>query len=259
MNKGKIEKKIVIGNWKMNPSNNKEALKLFTSISKLILNIKNTQIVVCPPVLYIENINKNLKKISLGAQDAFWGDVGAFTGQVSVKMLFSAGVKYIILGHSEKRAQGEENSEINKKIKAVLSLGITPVVCFGENNRDESHEYLNFVKVQIEEGLNGISKNLISKIVIAYEPVWAIGKSALREATPEEFREMSIFIKKILNDKFGAKNIVNIKIIYGGSVHPENTLSFLEEGKADGFLVGRDSLDAKKFIEIVNITENEIN
>lgn len=252
-------KKIVIGNWKMNPVNEKEAKKLFANISTSASNIKKTEIVVCPPFVYLEGLKKILKKISLGAQNAFYGDVGAFTGEISVKMLSNIGVKYVILGHSERRALGEGNIEVNKKVKAALSLGIIPIVCFGENTRDEKHEYLNFVKVQIEEGLNGISKNLISKIIIAYEPIWAIGKGALREATPEEFREMNIFIKKILSDKFGARIIEGIRIIYGGSVHPENALGFLKEGKAEGFLVGRDSLDPKKFLEIIKQTENAIN
>ena len=249
-------KKIIIGNWKMNPVNKKEAEKLYKDISKTVLNIKKTEILACPPFIYLENLKKISKKILLGAQDAFYEESGAFTGEVSAKMLFNLGVKYVILGHSERRAKGENNSDINKKIKAVLSLGIIPIFCFGEPGRDENHEYLNFIKLQIEEGLNGVSKNIISKIIFAYEPVWAIGKSAVREATPEEFLEMNIFIKKILSDKFGAKTIEGIRIIYGGSAHPENVLGFLKEGQAQGFLLGRDSLDAKKFLQIIQIAEN---
>ncbi|MBU0611902.1 triose-phosphate isomerase, partial [Patescibacteria group bacterium] len=124
------------------------------------------------------------------------------------------------------------------------------------HERDESHEYLNFIKTQIEECLKGIVKSFLPKIIIAYEPVWAIGRNAVREATPKEFLEISIFIRKILSDKFGAKAIGKTMVIYGGSVNPKNTADFLKEGETDGFLVGRDSLDPEKFGEIINITEN---
>lgn len=256
MIKRKLSKKIVIGNWKMNPTTMKEAQNLFSEILKGVLTVKKTELSICPPYIFLESFKKKSKKIILGAQNSFYEGKGAFTGEISTEMLFNIGVKYVILGHSERRALGESNTEVNKKIKNVLSFNLVPVVCFGESNRDENHEYLNFIKTQVEESLNGISKNLISNIVIAYEPIWAIGKSALREANPEEFLEMSIFIKKILSDKFGAKTIEGVRIIYGGSVHPENALFFLKDGKTDGFLVGRDSLNSKKFLEIIKITES---
>lgn len=242
----------------MNPLSSKEAEKIFSGIVKN-LKVKKTEVVICPPFLYLEKLGKISKKVSLGAQNAFTEDGGAYTGEVSVKMLANMGVKYVILGHSERRSPpaggGESNQDVNKKIKASLSVGLIPVVCIGEKERDENHEYLNFVREQVEQGFTGISKNLISNIIIAYEPVWAIGKNAKREASPAEFREMSIFIRKILSDKFGAKNIEKIRIIYGGSAHPENVAGFLAEG-ADGFLPGRDSLDPKKFLSIVNTTES---
>lgn len=248
-------KNIVIGNWKMNPLTLKEAEKLFADISKQVKSFRKTDIVICPPFLYLEKLKKVSKKISLGAQNGYPGDVGASTGEISLKMLSSLDVKYVILGHSERRMLGEVNSDINRKIKSALSFGITPVLCVGESMRDENHEYLNFIKAQIEECLQGITKISLSKVIIAYEPVWAIGKDATRVATPAEFLEISIFIKKILTDKFGKLATQDLRIIYGGSVHPENAASFLVEGRADGFLPGRDSLNAKKFLEIIKITE----
>ena len=206
------------------------------------------------------NFAKELKaksyklKPNLGAQDSFWGDKGAYTGEISVEMLYNIGARYVILGHSERRALGENNNDINKKIKASISAGLRPILCVGESIRDENHEYLNFIKMQIEECLNGISKDSISKVIIAYEPIWAIGKGSY-PATPEEFREMNIFIRKILNDKFGAKMIGKIRIIYGGSADEKNTEGFIKDGEADGFLLGRASLDAKKFSKIVEICE----
>lgn len=254
----KMVNKIVVGNWKMNPLSLKEAEKLFTNISKSVSNIKKTEIIICPPFIYLEKLKKISKKIYLGAQDTFGRDTGAYTGEVSGDMLYDIGVRYVILGHSERRSIlngiGESNETINKKLKASIAAGLNPILCVGENTRDENHEYLSFIKTQLEESLDGVSKNFISKIIIAYEPVWAIGKGAL-PARPEEFLEMSIFIKKILSDKFGLKMIEGIKIIYGGSVDEKNTLDFISKGRADGFLVGRASLNEKKFSNIVKICE----
>ncbi|MBP6866505.1 MAG: triose-phosphate isomerase [Candidatus Pacebacteria bacterium] len=249
-------KKIVIGNWKMNPANTKEALRVFGGIQKSALKIKQTEVVICAPFVYLEKLKKISRKVKLGAQNAYPGDTGAITGEVSVSMLSGLAAKYVILGHSERRALGESNADVNKKIKSILSKDITPILCVGERDRDPEHSYLGFVKTQVEECLDGVSKNILNKVVIAYEPIWAIGKNAERPATPAEYLEMSIFIRKVLNDKFGAKSIDGMRIIYGGSTNPENALSFLIDGKADGFLVGRDSLDPVKFASIINKTEN---
>lgn len=237
----------------MNPSSLKEATRLYGAIAKGLTKVRFTEVVACPPSVYLASI-KALKKIALGAQNVFWQESGAFTGEVSAPMLANLKVSYVILGHSERRALGETNSDLNKKVKTVLAHGLVPVFCVGESARGEDHEYLNLVRAQIEEGLGGISKNLVNKVIIAYEPVWAIGKYASRPATPEEYREMVIFIKKVLSDKFGRNIVEGMRIIYGGSAHPENIQEFIEAG-AQGFLVGRDSLDPKKFLEIVNICE----
>lgn len=250
-----MSKNIVIGNWKMHPLTLKEGEKLFADIAKQVQAFKKTDIVICPPFLYIEKLKKISKKIYLGAQNGCPGDVGAFTGEISLGMLSTLGVTYAIFGHSERRMLGESNTDVNKKIKSALSFKITPILCVGENTRDENHEYLSFIKTQIEECLQGLTKISLSQVIIAYEPVWAIGKDATRVATPAEFLEISIFIKKILSDKFGKLATQAMRIIYGGSVHPENAASFLVEGRADGFLPGRDSLNAKKFLEIIKITE----
>ncbi len=249
------KKKIVIGNWKMNPRSGKDAEKLFSNLSKLIHNIKKTEIVACAPFIYINNLKKLSKKIILGAQDSFGVDVGPFTGEISPEMLDNIGVKYVILGHSERRAQGETNILINKKIKGALASGLIPILCVGENDRNHNHEYFNFVKTQIEECLEGISKSSIGKIVIGYEPVWAISTTInQKDATPTDCEEMIIFIKKTLADKFG-RNIELPRIIYGGSVNTKDAEGFLKNGGADGLLVGKASLDAKKFSEIIKICE----
>jgi len=250
-----MSKKIIIGNWKMNPLTLKEAEKLFNNVAKNVSGIKKTEIVICPPFLYLERLKKISKKINLGAQDAFWGDAGAYTGEISAEMLYNIGARYVISGHSERRALGESNTDVNKKVRASLSVGLRPVLCVGESARDENHGYFNFIKTQLEECLAGISKNSISKITIAYEPIWAISSTPNRQdATSDDSREMAIFIRKILSDKFGPE-ASQMRIIYGGSVNEKDAEEFLKNGGVDGLLAGRASLDAKKFVEIVKTCE----
>lgn len=250
------KKKIIIGNWKMNPVFLKDAEKLFADIIKSISRIKRTDVVICPPLVYLGKLTKiRTSKIKLGAQDAFYEEKGAFTGEISSEMLYNMGVKYVILGHSERRALGETNMLVNRKIKATLSSGLVPVLCVGESARDENHGYFNLVKTQLEECLDGVKKTFISKIIVAYEPVWAISTTInRRDATSGDSREMAIFIHKILSDKFGSE-AVNARIIYGGSVNEKDAEEFLRNGGVDGLLPGHASLDVSKFAEIVKICE----
>jgi len=249
-------KKIIIGNWKMNPETAEEAEKLFSTVAKNVSRTKKTDIVICPPFIYLQALLKiRTSKIKLGVQDAFPGSVGAYTGEVSTDMLYNMGARYVILGHSERRALGESNSDINKKIKFSLVAGLVPIVCVGESARDLSHSYFNLVKSQLEECLKGIPKNSISKIIIAYEPIWAISTTLDRkDATPEDAKEMTIFIRKILSDKFGSE-VSRMRVIYGGSVNEKDAALFLEHGGVDGLLPGRASLDATKFAKIIDICE----
>lgn len=250
-------KKIIVGNWKMNPSTAKEAEKLFSDVAKAVSRVKKTEIIICPPFIYLDKLTKvRTSKVKLGAQDAFYGGTGAFTGEVSTEMLYNIAVRYVIFGHSERRSLGETNALVNKKIKATLSSGLVPILCVGESDRDESHEYFNIVKTQLEECLNGVSRNSISKIIIAYEPVWALSSTmGRRDATSNDSREMAIFIRKILSDKFGSE-VSKVRVIYGGSATEKNAEDFLKNGGVDGLLPGRVSLNAKKFCEIIKIAES---
>jgi len=253
-------KKLIVGNWKMNPLTEKEAEKLFAGVAKAVSGIKKTEIVICPPFIYLSKLKKLSRKIGLGAQDSFSLDVGPYTGEVSPVMLYEMGVRYVILGHSERRALGENDVDINKKIKGALSAGLVPIVCVGEKDRDENHEYFNIVKEQIENCLSGVSKNSFPKIIIAYEPVWALSSTAnRRDATSNDAREMSVFIRKILSDISSPAMAGSMRIIYGGSANERDAGDFILNGEVDGLLPGKASLDAKKFSEIVKITENAIN
>jgi len=243
--------KIIIANWKMNPSSPKEAEKFFLNISKAQKS-KDKEIVICPPFVFIDRLRNLKSKISIGAQNVFFEKSGPFTGEVSVLMLKDLKVSYAIVGHSERRSLGETNIDINKKIKSLLSFNIKPILCVGELERDDNHEYFSFIKNQIEECLDGISKNMLSKVIIAYEPVWALSTNQIKKsASAYDSYEMSIFIKKIITDKFGAK-ITMPKIIYGGSVDDKNYSDFLLRGGVDGVLVGGASLNLKKILEIIN-------
>src|SRR3990172_4593576 len=177
-----MSKKIIIGNWKMNPQNEKEAIIIAKMTDK-------NGVIIAPPFVFIPAIKKVIKRAKLGSQNISPEAKGSFTGEVSPSMLKNFGVKYAIVGHSERRAMGESDEMINKKIKAALKNNIIPVVCVGEPHRDVQMKYLHFMKKQIMETFKGLSSKNFKKIIIAYEPVWAIGKDAEREATPEESQE----------------------------------------------------------------------
>ncbi len=245
-------KKIIIGNWKMNPADSKNALKIFGDIKKGAKKFPNITTVIAPPAIFIPQLKSSITQTCLlGAQDAHFDDTGAYTGTISAKMLKNFNVSYCIVGHSEVRARGDNDEIVNKKILSILKNGMSPILCVGEKTRTDDHWHFHIVKEQIEKAFVGISKNFLKKIVIAYEPVWAIGQNAIREATPEECREMIIFIRRVLADMYTAKDAQTISILYGGSVSVENCLIFLKDGNIDGFLVGRESLNPKHFLKII--------
>ncbi len=244
--------KIVIANWKMNPQSQKEAEVLFKAVSLSGKNLKKNKIIICPsfPHLFIFKKLKS-KKILLGAQNVATESEGAKTGEISPLILKDMGVLYVIVGHSERRQMGENDEIINKKILNLLKNKMVPILCVGEKKRDHDGFYLSYVREQIKSCLNGVSSLNMKNIIIAYEPIWAISSSKEREATASEFTEMKIFIKKTLSDLYSGKIAHSIPIIYGGSVNPLNAQSFVLQGEADGLLVGRDSLNAKKFEAII--------
>jgi len=244
--------KIIVANWKMGPSSIKEAEALIKKISISLKKIKNIKVTVCPPFVFL-SLFKKLKtnQIIFGAQDVSSNIAGSYTGEVSSQMLNSVGVKQVIVGHSECRSRGDNNEIVNKKILNLLKNQLTPILCIGENKRDSEGFYLSFINDQIVECLKNVSSSKVKNIIIAYEPVWAIGSNAVREATPDEFIEMKIFIKKILSDLYNPKIAQQTLILYGGSVNEDNASCFINDGGADGLLIGRNSLNSKKFDEIL--------
>ncbi|MCA9353289.1 triose-phosphate isomerase [Candidatus Nomurabacteria bacterium] len=249
----KTEKILVVANWKANPESKKEAEKLAKGLSKnwKSRDSKNKDYVICPPAIFLDVVAKNLPRgAALGVQDLYFDKSGAHTAMITPPMAKSIGANYSIVGHSEMRASIDTHESINKKVNFIISSSMTPILCIGENDRDENGFYLKEVSDQITSALYGISKKSLSSLIIAYEPVWAIGSGAKREATPKECQEMVIFIRKIIRDLYDADSSKKVKIIYGGSVNEENSASYIEDGMAEGFLVGRVSLDPKRFLSL---------
>lgn len=241
----------------MNPSSLKEAKKIFNETKKTTSKLNGVEIIVCPPFVYLSQLGGVASKlIKLGAQDLFYEEKGSYTGEISARMLKNLKVKYVIIGHSESRKyHNETNKIINKEIKSALSEGLRVIFCIGEKKRDSKKKYLDFIKKEIEEGLNGIQANLFKNIIIAYEPIWAIGEKSKGADTPENVLQIGGYIKKILVPIFGNNLVKKIPILYGGSVDSKNVVKFLKDGGVQGLLVGRSSLNSKEFNFILKSAE----
>ncbi|MFH0712810.1 MAG: triose-phosphate isomerase [Candidatus Jorgensenbacteria bacterium] len=252
-------KELIIANWKMNPSTYAEAERLFKSVLKKVRGVKNAEIVICPPFVWLTDISHKYKKeINFGAQDVFLaapkgraspsraGRETICIGEASPRQLKSLGVKYVIIGHSERRALGETDEIINKKAKETLKIGLKVVLCVGEPlsvRRKGRVAAGRFVKNQIRRDLKSISK--IKNLLIAYEPIWAIGTG--RADKPEDALEMARFIKESLVISHKSK----VRVLYGGSVNSKNARAFLSPEEINGALVGKESLKASDFQKIV--------
>lgn len=247
-------KKLVIANWKSNPTTLKEAQKMLLELKIGLKNNKN-EVVVCSPFVYLIEAGKILKGlggIKIGSQNCFWENKGAFTGEISPLMLKDLGVKYIILGHSERTIIGETNEMIGKKVKAVLSVGLIPIICVGETLKEkEQGKAFSIIESKLKESLNNISKQMIEKVVVAYEPLWAISTNQGLFCTPDDALTMALYIKKIVGENYGKKAKDSLRVVYGGSVNESNTNSYLENEAINGLLVGGASLNIKEFLSIV--------
>jgi len=247
-----MRKIIIAGNWKMN-KNISEAIELVNGLKRELYNVDSVDIVICPVFTALSEVNEitmdsNLK---LGAQDMFWEDQGAFTGEVPGLMLKDVGCNYVIIGHSERRQYfGETDEAVNKKIKQALKVGLAPIVCVGENlEQREKNETFNIVKSQIEKCFEGITDQEALKIIIAYEPIWAIGTG--KTATSQQAQEVHAFIRGLLEKLYDKDTASKMRIQYGGSVKPENIAELVSQEDIDGALVGGASLEIDSFASIV--------
>ncbi len=241
---------VVIANWKMNPQSLVEAKKILGEIKNTAKKYPSVLVMVAPPAIFLTELNKVAGgAIALGVQNIHFEPSGAFTGEISPTMVANSGAKFIIVGHSERRAKGESNEEVAKKVLAILKVRLTPVVCVGERERDEQGNFFSFIETQIELAFKNLPKTRFKDIIIAYEPIWAIGTGI--NATVEDVKEMQLFILKILTKHFGRAVASQVRIIYGGSVKADNAIKLYQSGGIDGFLVGGASLNPAEFSAII--------
>lgn len=248
-----MRKKIVAGNWKMY-NNKTETFELISQLKeRLVGNTPDVEIVICPPFTSIELAGELIKNspIRLGAQNMHSEIEGAYTGEISAKMLKSFGVEYVILGHSERRTYFKESDEfINQKIKRAIEFDLKPIFCLGETLEErEGEKTFEVVERQLTNGLFGITRLDLEKIVIAYEPVWAIGTG--KTATPEQAQEVQAFLRRKIAQLYDTEIANEIKILYGGSVKPENARDLFKQPDIDGGLIGGACLKADSFYQII--------
>jgi len=243
---------LIAGNWKMFKTC-PEAVETAMQLAQLV-NINTVDVMIAPQFTALVPVSDVIKEscVSLGAQNLFWESEGAYTGEISPAMLVSAGCGYVIIGHSERRQYfGENDDSVNKKIKAAIRNNLIPILCVGESEKNrESKETFNVLDRQITKGLEGFSSTALDTLVIAYEPVWAIGTG--KTATKEQAQEVHRLLRSMVEKIFGNILAKSIRILYGGSVKPDNIKELMEMPDVDGALVGGASLDAKTFSEIIN-------
>jgi len=247
-----MRKPLIVGNWKMN-NTTAESVDLTEKLKRLIKDMAVVEVVVAPPFTSLDKVRDAIKgsNIKLGAQNLFWEDKGAYTGEVSPLMIRDLDCEYVIIGHSERREYFKESDEIiNKKIKAALRNKLKAIVCVGESLKErEEDKTMQVIESQVKKGLQGLSLSEAKELIIAYEPVWAIGTG--RNATPAQANEVHTYIRKLVSQIFNEGIASNIKILYGGSVKPSNSAELMSEKEIDGALVGGASLEADSFAEIV--------
>ncbi len=247
-----MRRPLIAGNWKMN-LNKADAVALATGLASANLE-SDAEVLVCPTPVYVDAVAAAASgsKVAVGGQDVYFEGNGAFTGETSTAMLCDLGCTFVILGHSERRnVMGESDALINKKIHAALAAGLTPILCVGELLEDrEAGKTQDVVKSQFEGSLEGVTEEQAQKIVIAYEPVWAIGTG--KTASPEQAQEVHADLRKMLSDRYNSATADTVRILYGGSVKPNNAAELLSQTDIDGALVGGASLKVDSFVAIIN-------
>ena len=240
---------LIVGNWKAYVDTKDKAKRLVASAKRLT---QYADIAIAMPYPYLGLFSGDSKsKLSFAAQDVSTSTGGASTGEVTASMLASLGVTYVIVGHSERRAAGETDEMILEKVKRALAQNITPILCIGESERDENAAYLGHVRAQIAAIVAPLTQKERLSIVIAYEPIWAIGKTANESIQPVDLQEMVLYIRKVLGDYLPGKSAQKVRVIYGGSVEPSNIRALAGGSGVDGFLPGHASADVQTFAALV--------
>ena len=254
-----MRQRFVIGNWKMYTKAS-EAKLLASTLVKVINTIEKVNVIICPPFPYLSIVGKEIKDsaIALGAQNIFPKNDGAFTGEVSPTMLIDLGCAYVILGHSERRQTlGESNAFINQKVLAALRSGLNVIFCIGETLAQRDAKLTEkILKHQLIHGLVGVTEEMLARLIVAYEPVWAIGSNG-HQATPKQAHKEHAAIRRCIGEMYGNKTAESLSIIYGGSVNPQNASALSSQDNIDGVLVGADSLNTTKFLGIIHASTRQ--
>ncbi len=247
-----IMKKIVIANWKMNPQTAEEALRLVKGVLAQRLS-KNIELIIASPFVYLDLVKKICgKEIKLAAQNISWAERGAYTGEISGLMVKNLGCDYVIIGHSERRYKmGETDEIINLKLKEAFKVGLVPVLAVGE--KESGDDIMKVLTQQVKSALEGIGVSEIGRLIIAYEPVWAIG-TGLTD-TPDHALSAALLIRKIMGNLYGSEWAADLPVLYGGSVASENAYDFIAQSGISGALVGGASLELQDFIKIIKAAE----
>jgi triosephosphate isomerase len=247
---------VIAGNWKMH-KNNSEALQLVRTLKMKTTGVKKARMVVCPPYTALALVSETLKDsaIEVGAQNLYWEKQGAFTGEISAEMILGTGASYVIIGHSERRQYfGETDETVNTRLKAALVNGLKPIVCVGESLAQREEGITNdVVGEQIRGALADISAEQAAGIIIAYEPIWAIGTG--KTASPEQAQEVHAFIRSLLRKRYDVETSESMVLQYGGSVKPANAEELLSQTDIEGALVGGACLEADSFAAIIQAAE----
>ena len=254
----RYRKTIIAGNWKMNKTAT-ETKKFAEELKAIMPRAKWCESVVCVPYVNIPAALKAFKdmRVSIGAENLYYEPSGAFTGEVSADMLKDLGVKYVIIGHSERRQYfGETDIIVNKKVHAALEASLHPIICVGESlEQREMDVTMELIALQVKSALSGVSAEKARKCIIAYEPIWAIGTG--KTATAEQAGEVCTAIRTVIRGLYGARVARSITIQYGGSMNPKNAAELLAQGDVDGGLIGGAALKADQFVEIINAANQE--
>lgn len=249
-------KTIIVANWKMNPASFKEAKKLFEATKKAAEKCRDIFLIIAPPAIYLHELSAGYKgkKISFAVQNAHAETSGAQTGETSIAQARDSGAHYALVGHSERRALGETNDDTREKVSASLTAGAIPILCIGETERAPSGEHFNIVAEQLLAGIKDVPPAKISKVIIAYEPVWAIGGETTMN--PRDMHTMAIFIRKTIVGVYGDVGH-KVKILYGAAVGEKNAAAMMHEGDVRGFIVGHVSTNMERFTALLQVLQKE--
>lgn len=248
--------KLIVANWKMHNDTHQASLLAHRLTSKL-KDIKKTEVVLCPPSIHLYSLSRDHGHFKIGAQNIHWAEEGAYTGEISAGMLKGI-AQYVIVGHSERRKMGEEDRDIAKKVVTAVRHKLTPILCVGDNLLERTHGHASrVIAEQVTIGLSQLTEEDLDKVVIAYEPVWAIsgGDGHGRYATADEVKPMARLIRQTIEELHGEGTGVDTRVLYGGSVNTDNVAMYLKLDGIDGLLVGGSSLIAEEFTKIVETAE----